>query len=805
MTSNAKPPEKTISCVSCRKRKLKCDRVKPKCGTCTRLRHECEFPERRRNQGSKRRNIKELEARLAQVETQLITESKQTASVQTTSIPGGEMDWNAIGMDMNLDLDLEDDGLLDPSFDISQPGLDFSVPAPTMPTDYFGSYELIGLGLQEALPPQDIMDELHHIYFEKHHPTMPMIHKLRYYASLDRAPHMRPPICLRYAMWTVAASLSDKYSSFEDIFYERARRYLQDAEMKGHGESFVSVYYAQAWSLIATYEASKTLFSRAWMSVGRACRLSQMLGLHRLDGDDTGGKNILPPPKDWIEFEERRRTFWAAFYGDRWASSGTGWPMVIDDNDISTNLPASEEAFENGVQEETISLQQALTPEGAAGISSFGGVIISATLFGNNYQHLRKKGPDEHPEDLANGEFWRRHRKMDNVLSNTFMFLPDHLRLPQNIRDMNVVFLHMNIHAACICLHQAAILTAKKHGIDPNFIEQSRNRNIMAAEEITNIMRLISHMDASSMSSWMGFCLYVAGGIFIQDLKSERPRSRSSTDLEFLVLAMRAIGTKHSITNHFTAQLELDMNAAGVSDTITECPVSMQYYPAKLPVPMRIFDDLNTSFATSRPSMTDVLEDLTNHNIAARFKGDKPPSSFQGINIVPYVMNNIKERQRELGRDQTAQQGSSSSKTESSRAWTGISHGFPLETGAACPFEQDFSVPTGDTPSSDSSSSNKMQGGSDSTTPEPNARSYPYRHIDPSNHGAKPYGIFQADLITFGDLPVEWDVQNNTINFGNGTQEGNAANNDFTGFDNNGQPGADFHDFIGEGPWNSGS
>ena len=173
-----------------------------------------------------------MEARLAQVETQLISESKQSASAQTTSIPGGELDWTGIGMDMDMDLDLEDDGLLDPSFDISQPGLGFSVPAPAMPTDYFGSHELIGLGLQEPLPPQDVMDELHHIYFEKHHKTMPMIHKLRYYASLDRAPHMRPPICLRYAMWTIAASLADKYSYFEDIFYERARRYLQDAEMK---------------------------------------------------------------------------------------------------------------------------------------------------------------------------------------------------------------------------------------------------------------------------------------------------------------------------------------------------------------------------------------------------------------------------------------------------------------------------------------------------------------------------------------------------------------------------------------------
>ena len=72
----------------------------------------------------------------------------------------------------------------------------------------------------------------HEIYFEIYHPQLPMIHKFRYYASLDRAPHMRPPICLRYAMWTMAASFSDKYRAYEDILYERARKYIEAAEMK---------------------------------------------------------------------------------------------------------------------------------------------------------------------------------------------------------------------------------------------------------------------------------------------------------------------------------------------------------------------------------------------------------------------------------------------------------------------------------------------------------------------------------------------------------------------------------------------
>lgn len=69
------------------------------------------------------------------------------------------------------------------------------------------------------------------------------------------------------------------------------------------------------------------------MSTGRMVRLVQMLGLWRLDHDEADAKDYLPPPKDWVELEERRRTFWAAFYSDRFASSGSGWPMIIQEHE----------------------------------------------------------------------------------------------------------------------------------------------------------------------------------------------------------------------------------------------------------------------------------------------------------------------------------------------------------------------------------------------------------------------------------------------------------------------------------------
>jgi len=145
---------------------------------------------------------------------------------------------------------------------------------------------------------------------------------------------MRPPVCLRYAIWTLAASNSVKYNHLANLFYRRARKYVEDAELKGHGENIVSVAHSQTWSLIATYEFKLMYFPRAWMSTGRAVRLAQMMGLHRLDGVALDVKQCLPPPRDWTEREERRRTFWVAFCIDRYASIGTGWPMTIEEKDV---------------------------------------------------------------------------------------------------------------------------------------------------------------------------------------------------------------------------------------------------------------------------------------------------------------------------------------------------------------------------------------------------------------------------------------------------------------------------------------
>lgn len=301
-------------------------------------------------------------------------------------------------------------------------------------------------------------------------------------------------------MWMSACTVLDKYSDLKDLFYQRSRKYLEVDYMKGFGEHMISVAHCQTHVILASYEFKMMYFPRAWMSTGQAIRLAQMIGLHRLDGAGLEVKQCIPPPRDWTEKEERRRTFWMAFCEDRYASIGTGWPMTVYERDISTILPSSEEAFEMSRPEASIPLHDAMCPSGIGQLTPFAGIILMACLFGRNLTHLHRPDNDDKDSDL-NGEFWKRHRNLDNILLNTLLGLPAQLKLPAGLQNPNIVFTNMCIHTSTICLHQAAIFKAENNALDESVSPESKIRCISAANEIASIMRMVSHMDLSTVRS----------------------------------------------------------------------------------------------------------------------------------------------------------------------------------------------------------------------------------------------------------------------------------------------------------------
>lgn len=125
--------------------------------------------------------------------------------------------------------------------------------------------------------------------------------------------------------------------------------------------------------------------------------------------------------------------------------------------------------------------------------SGFAGTVIICHIFRNILRHVHRSKPNDKAEDVTNGPFWARHRELDNLLSSIFMFLPERLRLPQNLRDSSAASMNLNLHASVICLHHAAVEKCDKHGLPECVKEQSLARLRTTAEEVVNIIRLASH------------------------------------------------------------------------------------------------------------------------------------------------------------------------------------------------------------------------------------------------------------------------------------------------------------------------
>jgi hypothetical protein len=95
------------------------------------------------------------------------------------------------------------------------------------------------------------------------------------------------------------------------------------------------------------------------------------------------------------------------------------------------------------------------------------------------------------------------------------------------------------------------------------------------------------------MNTWTGFYLYAAASVFIQLIGAEEKYASSMLNLEFLLAAMKAIGNRHSITQYFTTQLEIDIENSGIlrssSSQLASVP-SNGFLAERSSAPKTIFD-----------------------------------------------------------------------------------------------------------------------------------------------------------------------------------------------------------------------
>lgn len=266
---------------------------------------------------------------------------------------------------------------------------------------------------ENFLPPPEVISELEDEYFRVFNPLFPILHAARYRAELDLPSVAQPPMYFRWGIWMLGALTLSAYAEQREAIYLRCRKCLEESEVMESQQSLWTLKGVQTWAMVATYEFSMMHYTRAWMSGGRASRLSSMLGLNKVDAKHTKFKSGMALPRDAIEAEERRRTFWAVYLGDRFSAVGTSFTGMLNDEDIMTNLPCSDEDWESGLCGRSCSLAEGMMGQPLM-MSSFALRAINGAIWGKYMAHLYR----ERDEDLFNydGAWWMRHRTLDGLL-----------------------------------------------------------------------------------------------------------------------------------------------------------------------------------------------------------------------------------------------------------------------------------------------------------------------------------------------------------------------------------------------------
>jgi Fungal specific transcription factor domain len=156
-----------------------------------------------------------------------------------------------------------------------------------------------------------------------------MLHQRRYFSWIRLPGQSMARTCLQYTMWLLAASCSRQFESICDLLYNETRQMLEILDTRDNEIDGIDIEQVQAWILLVMYEVTNTHSRRGWISAGRAFRLVQLMRLFEIDGSDTMLAQTLT--EDWVQLEEKRRTFWMAYLLDRFISVQNGLPLTLNE------------------------------------------------------------------------------------------------------------------------------------------------------------------------------------------------------------------------------------------------------------------------------------------------------------------------------------------------------------------------------------------------------------------------------------------------------------------------------------------
>ncbi|KAK4867167.1 hypothetical protein LT330_000677 [Penicillium expansum] len=113
-------------------------------------------------------------------------------------------------------------------------------------------------GTTSGTIPKLTQAELNQLYFDRVYPFIPIRQQGRYFSWAKQRSPSGSHLCLKYAVWTMAASLSSQFQHLRDGLYHDTRQMLEALENEDyHQEDAFYLQQAQAWILVAVYNSCR--------------------------------------------------------------------------------------------------------------------------------------------------------------------------------------------------------------------------------------------------------------------------------------------------------------------------------------------------------------------------------------------------------------------------------------------------------------------------------------------------------------------------------------------------------------------
>ncbi|KUL92077.1 hypothetical protein ZTR_02615 [Talaromyces verruculosus] len=234
--------------------------------------------------------------------------------------------------------------------------------------------------------------------------------------------------------------------------YRDTRQMLERLELEdGSLEESYCLQRAQAWILVAVYEFMHTTFQRAWTSAGRAFRIAQLMKLNEIDSVNNLASQSFTGRDDFIELEEKRRTFWKAYCLDRFFCFLGDLPLTVNEHTIFTRLPSQETDFELGKPVLMPFLSEVMVANNSIALLPFAECIILSTIWGRIQAH-QQQCLMEQAYGIPMVEFWDRHLQLENLVTQRVKLYQTNSTLISVHTDPDRLFTNLIAQAAVLSL-----------------------------------------------------------------------------------------------------------------------------------------------------------------------------------------------------------------------------------------------------------------------------------------------------------------------------------------------------------------